>query len=338
TITYPASAVSGVSVVFNNITNNGGGTFTVESTITATIEPGDTLMGIFSTVNAVLANFINPVGVTIPTGTSFVAAATDIVSGNLGDTYCVESVIHTGLGDIHTSTCTDLNQNANGTVSVTNTNCLIDWQAINAEVVGASMDPLAPTLSVNINTVANGAVHLRIPRAGLDSVLGGVDQAFLVFVDGAGASYTEPMTTPTDRTLQIPVAFGSVTVEIIGNVSGTCGEEGRIIVTGPGQESIQGTTPFEGSLDRCAPIGPRISDMTATLSGPDDMVLVHGGLCYHPDPEEEKKCNHGIVCGPNALPSYTIRLPGANPQTEPEVPPIEIVSLDLRSVNPITVG
>ncbi|MGH9923040.1 MAG: Ig-like domain-containing protein, partial [Nitrososphaerales archaeon] len=220
--------------------------------------------GISSTVNGVSANPITPQGVTFPIGTSFVALATDTVTANLGDEYCVVSNITTPNGSIQTSTCTHLNILSSGTITVGTTGCMIDWQAINGQVDSASMDSLTSTLTINMNTQGDGGVHLPIERILVDATLGGVDQEFLVMIDGEETNYQELETTPTQRTLQISFNAGAETIEIIGTQSGTCGPP----LSPP---AAQITSPADGSTF-IAPADFTVKVMAADSDGTVEKV------------------------------------------------------------------
>jgi predicted secreted protein with PEFG-CTERM motif len=96
----------------------------------------------------------------------------------------------------------------------------------NGSITSIEVDPEFTSLIISVRTSGtdDGTLTITLPRALIDAKTGpgreGDDDAFIVLVDGEDVSddVDETSTTPTERTLSIPVTAGAEEVEIIGTV------------------------------------------------------------------------------------------------------------------------
>jgi hypothetical protein len=88
----------------------------------------------------------------------------------------------------------------------------------NGNVKSINVDPdfVSILLAVETGNMDDGELVIEVPRALLDSRSNGVDDYFVVLVDGEEVEYEERNTTDNARELVIPVFAGSGEVEILG--------------------------------------------------------------------------------------------------------------------------
>jgi len=91
----------------------------------------------------------------------------------------------------------------------------ISYSVSGATLVGASIDSQSKSLSVNIDTTNDGSITIEIPRSVLDAKSNGMDEAFIILIDGQETEYSET-TTSSSRTITMSFSDGSEIIEVVG--------------------------------------------------------------------------------------------------------------------------
>lgn len=93
----------------------------------------------------------------------------------------------------------------------------IPYILTNGEILNTEIDPNFTSLILNIETTGtDGELTITLPRELIDSQLDGVDEEYLVLVDGDESAFQEACTTGAARTLTMEIPAGIVEIEIIG--------------------------------------------------------------------------------------------------------------------------
>ncbi len=100
-------------------------------------------------------------------------------------------------------------------ISVENIGQSFNYTIVGGQIEQAKEDLASKSLVVTVKTTENGTLVASIPRSLLDPHMNGQDTAFIVLGDGKEISFSQTMTTITQRTLNIPFQYGVSTIEII---------------------------------------------------------------------------------------------------------------------------
>jgi len=97
----------------------------------------------------------------------------------------------------------------------------IDYTGTGVTVSGIEPDEdfISLILAVDV-TASPGVLEITFDRSFFDSIFEGVDDDFIILVDGDEPNFTETETTAQSRTLSIELPSGTEDVEIIGSVFG----------------------------------------------------------------------------------------------------------------------
>ena len=92
----------------------------------------------------------------------------------------------------------------------------IDYSINGGTATSATLSTSSKALTVNLQSISDGQITLKIPRSVLDAKAGVKDDSFFVLVDGQEKdSFTDTPSANT-RTLTIPFSAGTGQIEIIG--------------------------------------------------------------------------------------------------------------------------
>jgi hypothetical protein len=100
---------------------------------------------------------------------------------------------------------------------------ILDMENLEHTITGGTIssiesDVLFSSLILTIDTNSSGQLTITLPRALIDSTLGGVDDEFFVLTDGQEVIYDEILTTSESRTFMILFEDGTEEIEIIGTI------------------------------------------------------------------------------------------------------------------------
>ena len=103
------------------------------------------------------------------------------------------------------------------TVSFEDYSFELDISLTNGNVEFIDLDPDFTSLVLTLQTseTVNGELIINLPRELIDSKINGVDDDFIIIVNGELSDYTEVQTT-NDRELTIPISSGVNEIEIVG--------------------------------------------------------------------------------------------------------------------------
>lgn len=102
-----------------------------------------------------------------------------------------------------------------GPINVQGTDYSVTYGISGGVVNQVVPDDEAQSLIIQIDSITNGTLIMKLPREVIDSKFGDKDDEFFVLVDGLDSEFTEGKTT-TERTLTIKFPEGTEEIEIIG--------------------------------------------------------------------------------------------------------------------------
>ena len=111
-------------------------------------------------------------------------------------------------------------------VDVDGTSYDVDYTVSGMSVSGIESDTDFISLIISVSvTDSQGILDITFDRTFFDSVYEGVDDDFIILVDGDEPNFSETETTSQSRTLSIELPVGTEEIEIIGSVFGRTLEE-----------------------------------------------------------------------------------------------------------------
>jgi len=102
-----------------------------------------------------------------------------------------------------------------GPINVQGTDFELTYGISGGVVTQVTPDTEAQSLLVQINSLSNGTLAIKLPRDVIDSKFGDKDDDFFVLIDGLDSDFKESKTA-TERTLTIKFPDGTEEIEIIG--------------------------------------------------------------------------------------------------------------------------
>ena len=102
-----------------------------------------------------------------------------------------------------------------GPIAIDGTDYELVYGISGGSVTHVAPDYEAQSLIIQIDSISNGTLLVKLPREIIDSKFGGKDDDFFVLIDGLDSEFNEGK-TDSERTLTIPFQEGSEEVEIIG--------------------------------------------------------------------------------------------------------------------------
>ena len=102
-----------------------------------------------------------------------------------------------------------------GPIPIQGTDYELVYGISGGSVTQVTPDSEAQSLIIQIDSISNGTLLVKLPRNVIDSKFDGNDDNFFVLIDGLDSEFKEGKTL-TERTLTIPFPEGSEEVEIIG--------------------------------------------------------------------------------------------------------------------------
>ena len=102
-----------------------------------------------------------------------------------------------------------------GPIPIQGTDFELVYGISGGSVTQVTPDSEAQSLIIQIDSISNGTLLVKLPRNVIDSKFNGNDDDFFVLIDGLDSEFKEGKTL-TERTLTIPFPEGSEEVEIIG--------------------------------------------------------------------------------------------------------------------------
>ncbi|MFB5624522.1 MAG: hypothetical protein ACE5RP_06400, partial [Nitrosopumilus sp.] len=112
-----------------------------------------------------------------------------------------------------------------------------DATGMTVNSIYADTDFISLILTVDV-TGPSGTLDITLDRTFFDSTYQGLDDDFIILVDGDEPIFSETNTSSQSRTLNIEVPFGTEDIEIIGTVFGS-------VDTVPVEETPVEETPVE---------------------------------------------------------------------------------------------
>lgn len=102
-----------------------------------------------------------------------------------------------------------------GPIKVEGTDYELTYGISGGVVTQVAPDTEAQSLIIQVDSISNGTLAIKLPREVIDSKFGGQDDEFFVLIDGLDSEFTEGKTT-TERNLTIKFPEGTEEIEIIG--------------------------------------------------------------------------------------------------------------------------
>jgi len=102
-----------------------------------------------------------------------------------------------------------------GLVEIQGTEYGLSYGISGGTVTQVVPDPEAQSLIIQLRSVSNGTLTVKLPREIIDSKFGGKDDDYFVLIDGLDSEFTEGKTS-SERTLTIKFPEGTEEIEIIG--------------------------------------------------------------------------------------------------------------------------
>jgi len=102
-----------------------------------------------------------------------------------------------------------------GPITIQGTDYELVYGISGGTVTQVTPDLEAQSLIIQMNSISNGTLLVKLPRDVIDSKFEGKDDDFFVLIDGLDSEFKEGK-TETERTLTIPFPEGSEEIEIIG--------------------------------------------------------------------------------------------------------------------------
>jgi predicted secreted protein with PEFG-CTERM motif len=93
----------------------------------------------------------------------------------------------------------------------------VDYTVRGATVKDMRVDSVALALLVILETEDDGSITLKLPRESIDAkIMNGLDDTFIILIDGVEVPYKEIITNSESRTITIEFEEGDSDIEIIG--------------------------------------------------------------------------------------------------------------------------
>jgi len=155
-------------------------------------------------------------------------------------------------------------------VDVEGTSFDVDYTATGVALTGiqADLEWISLILTVDV-TDSNGILDITFERSFFDSTFEGLDDDFIILVDGDEPTFTETETTSQSRTLSIDLPVGTEEIEIFGRSFGE-----SVLIT---EEEIPLEEPLEEPIveDKLVVTPPKVEDkLVVTPPKVEDKLVV----------------------------------------------------------------
>ncbi|MGY5150542.1 MAG: hypothetical protein ACW9W3_10835 [Candidatus Nitrosopumilus sp. bin_68KS] len=206
-------------------------------------------------------------------------------------------------------------------VDVEGTSYDIDYTAtgMTLDSIEADIDFISLILTVDVPD-SNGMLDITFERSFFDSTFDGLDDDFIILVDGDEPTFTETETTAQSRTLSIDLPAGTEEIEIIGSTFGgsvtipdeETPDETPAVEETPDETPAVEETPEETPIETPVVTPPKVEDKpTVTIPkvecGPG--TILKDGACVL-----DERCGPGTIlkdgaCVLDSTPKPTVTTP-----------------------------
>jgi predicted secreted protein with PEFG-CTERM motif len=133
-----------------------------------------------------------------------------------GGVYTIEVLYGTQTRVAQTTFTFPGSSDSGKTIQVSGTEFMVNYKITGGTIKSIMPDKTSKSLIIEIDSFADGALTITLPRGLIDSLKGdGTDDEFFVLVDGEEREFGETKTA-MDRTLTIEFEAGAEMIEIIG--------------------------------------------------------------------------------------------------------------------------
>jgi len=154
----------------------------------------------------------------------------------------------------------------------------IEYAGTGASITASDVDTDFVSLILSLDVTDAGTLEITLPRDAIDYQFDGMDEEFIVLVDGDESDFTETDTTPESRTLVISLDAGAEEIEIVGS---SFGNESVI------EETAQ-QPPAPESGEEPAAQEPAVEDPAVPELTCGEGTVLQDGLCV-------AACGTGLV-------------------------------------------
>ena len=162
----------------------------------------------------------------------------------------------------------------------------VEYTATGMTVSGIEVDSESISLILTVDVTDSPAtLDITFDRSFFDSTFEGVDDDFLVLVDGDFANFTETSTTSQSRTLSIELPAGTEEVEIIGYVFG---DSASIPVEETPEPVEETPEPVEETPEPVEETPEPVEETPKTECGPG--TVLQDGVCVL-----DERCGPGTI-------------------------------------------
>ncbi len=180
-------------------------------------------------------------------------------------------------------------------VDVEGTSYDVDYTAtgMTLDSIEADVDFISLILTVNVPD-SNAMLDITFERSFFDSTFDGLDDDFIILVDGDEPIFTETETTAQSRTLSIDLPVGTEEIEIIGSTFGG-------LVTIPDEETPDETPVVEETPDE-TPVVEETPDETPVVEETSEEIQLETPVVTPPKVEDKPTVTTPkVVCGPGTV-------------------------------------